>query len=131
MVKKVEEILGLGAFTGTRTVPGTLSVNGREHWYIEDDGSGDFDALFSKVVTAAAPPFYKSGGALTGGCELTLPDGRKFHALSYKGDLEGWRKQILYGAERLNVAAACAVNGILVFAEDQAVPIRDCYCRFY
>jgi len=129
MTKTVEEILGV-KFGGERTVPGMDPVSGREYWYIEDDGNDDFDALFVQIV-GAEPVIPTSGGALTGGCELTLPDGRKFHALSYKGDLEGWRKQIHNGARKLGVAAAQLVDKELVFSDASVVPVSDCKARFY
>lgn len=131
MAKKIEDILGIGTFSGKRTIPGTVAVEGREYWYVEDDGSGDFDASFLKVVLAVDPPLHARGGALTGGCELTLPDGRKFHALSYKGDLDGWRAQIAQGARKLGLDAARAIDGELVLANGLTIPISECEVRFY
>lgn len=131
MARKIEEILGIDSFSGERTIPGSIKVEGREHWYIEDDGCGDFDALFLKVVSAVAPPLHARGGALTGGCELTLPDGRKFHALSYKGDLEGWRAQIAQGAGKMGLDTARAIDGELIFSNGEAIPMSECEVRFY
>lgn len=131
MAKKIEEILGIDSFSGKRTIPGSITVEGRENWYIEDDGCGDFDSLFLKVVSAIAPPLHSRGGALTGGCELTLPDGRKFHALSYKGDLEGWRAQIAQGARKIGLDAARAIDGELIFSNGESIPMSKCEVRFY
>lgn len=131
MTKKMEEILGVGPLGGKRNIPGTVSVEGREHWYIEDDGSGDFDSFFLKLISAVQPPLHTRGGALTGGCELTLPNGKRFHAMSYKGDLQGWRNQISQGAKVLSLSAARAIDGMLVFSEFDAVPILECKARFY
>jgi len=131
MPKKIEEILGVTPFAGKRNVPGTLSVSGREYWYVEDDGRGRFDSLFQDLVSAVSPRRYESGGAITGGCELTLPDGRKFNALSFKGDLEGWREQIVGGARKLHLDAARAVDGQLIFVNGDTLRISDCTARFY
>jgi hypothetical protein len=129
MVKKIEQICGVDLLNDRRLVPGMNSPLGREYWYIQDDGKNDFDSLFHRLVRAIEPPLHSRGGALTGGCELTLPDGRKFHALSYKGDLEGWREQIRAGAKKLNLSAAMVVDDVLVFSEGEKIPLSDCKPR--
>ncbi len=131
MSKKIEEILGIHSLGRQRAIPGSILVEGREYWYIEDDGMGDFNSLFLKVVLAIDPPHHTRGGALTGGCELTLPDGRKFHALSYKGDLEGWREQIAQGAKKLGLDFARAIGGKLILSTGDEVPMSACEPRFY
>jgi hypothetical protein len=131
VAKKIEEILGVPPFSGERIVPGMISVEGREYWYVQDNGKDDIDHQFHEVITAIEPPLHAKGGALTGGCELTLPDGRKFHAFSYKGDLDGWRKQIANGAEKLGLAAARVVDGNLIFSDGNVVPLLEGKPRFY
>jgi hypothetical protein len=131
MPKNTEEILGIDVLGSKRAIPGSVPIEGREHWYIEDDGTGDFDSLFLRIVSAIKPPRHTRGGALTGGCELTLPDGRKFHAMSYKGDLEGWREQIDEGTRSLGLDAARAVNGNLILSGGAEISISACEARFY
>ncbi len=131
MRKSLEEILGVEKLPTEREIPGTILIEGREHWYIEDDGNNNFDALFRKIVGAVDPPLCNTGGAITGGCELTLPDSRKFHAMSYKGDLEGWRKQIIEGSKKLGLEAAQIENESIVTLNGERICIDECTIRFY
>ena len=129
MPRTIEEILGVSGI-GERSIPGTVAVEGREHWYIEYHG-GDFDSEFIKLIQAVQPAIPSHGGAITGGCELTLPDGRKFHAMSYKGDLIGWRKQIELGAKHLGCATARIGDDDLYVSDASAFPLAACHARFY
>jgi len=134
MPKEMWEVLGLGSpneLNVKREVPGTIPVKGREFWYVEDDGNNDFNDLFHKAVGAIQPPIPRSGGATTEGCTLTLPDGRKFHAMSYKGDLEGWRKQIRQGAAQLKLVAAQLIDGDLIISKNERISLSECEVRFY
>ena len=130
MPKTMEEILG-GSINKERLVPGSIASEGREWWYVEVEGPIDFKGLFREIVRAVQPAIPTGGGAMEEGCELTLPDGRKFHALSYRGDLSGWRRQIAEGAKKVGVKAAPVVDGQLVLSEAERMPISDCIARFY
>jgi hypothetical protein len=114
-----------------RAIPGRIPVVGREYWYIEAKQSINFNELFVRLVKAVDPPLYTKGGALTGGCELTLPDGRKFHAMSFKGDLDGWREQITAGVNKLRIEAGQIVEGRLLLLSGDVVPLEQCGVRFY
>lgn len=130
MPQTMEEILG-GPIPKERPIPGSVPSEDREWWYVEVEGSSDFKGLFRALVRAVQPAIPASGGAMDEGCELTLPDGRKFHALSYRGDLAGWRKQIAEGAEKVGVKAVLVVDGDLVFSGAERIPVANCTARFY
>jgi hypothetical protein len=131
MASQMEEILGLGPFKRERDIPGTILFEGREHWYVEDDGKDNFQKQFNNLINAIQPAIPKQGAAITGGCELLLPDGRKFNALSYKGDLEGWREQIKRGAEYLKCKLGRIVEGTFIISESERISLKDCKARFY
>ena len=131
MKKSIEDILGVKKADLQREIPGTIFVEGREFWYIEEQGLNEFDALFKKLVRAIDPPLAKSGGVITGGCELTLPDKRRFHAISYKGDLEGWRNQIVEGAKKIGISIAKIEDKMLVVSSGEVVDLGSCISRFY
>ena len=46
MAKNIQDILGDSSVREEREIPGTVEVHGREFWYIEDDGLGDFNKPF-------------------------------------------------------------------------------------
>ena len=96
-----------------RIIPGLPPLaKGREYRYVADDGSDYFarknrqskkQYLFEKLTWRIVPPIPQNGGAMTEKCKLWLPTNELFHALSYRGDIEGWRKQIEQGAEQLGL----------------------------
>jgi hypothetical protein len=130
MKNTIEEILGVKSLSGDREIPGTHTVEGREYCYFEC-ADENCELIFQRLVRAITPAIPTDGGAITGGCELTLPDGRKFHAMSYKGDLLGWRMQIERGAEYLEIVTAKLVEDNLVVTNSEEIPLAICKPRFY
>ncbi len=129
MTKTIEQILGFRS-SAKRIIPGVQAPDGREVWYVEYNGN-DFDSEFLRLMDANQPPSAGHGGAITGGCELTLPDGRRFHAISFKGDLDGWRTQLTQGAQMLNRQTARILGNDLFLDGSAGVPLSSCGVRFY
>jgi len=107
-----------------------VNVPGREFLYVSDDG-GDFPSLFEKLTTYANPPVAKSGGAITENCRLRLPDGRTFHAVSFKGDLEGWRLDIERSAKAIGLEIGRIVDGHFIPSDGQPISLLDCAIYLY
>jgi hypothetical protein len=103
MSNKMEDILGLGPIDTERKIPGTTVTEGREYRYVSCGNDADITALFKKVIREINPPLATSGGAVNEGCKVTLPSGECYFAVSYKGDIEGWRQQIEQGAATLGL----------------------------
>jgi hypothetical protein len=131
MPTDLERILGLGPFDERRPIPGTVPVGGREFLYVLDDGTDDFSALFEKLTAGSTGHRATTGGAITENCRLFLPDGRLFHALSYKGDLEGWRKDIEEAVDTLGLQVAAISIDRLVLSDGHSVALSDCRTEFY
>jgi len=80
----------------SRTIPGTQQVEGREFIYIESAANETFHQLancVSTICTELAIP--KSGGAIEEKARIKLSDGTSLMGVSYKGDVEGWRKRFV------------------------------------
>lgn len=77
-----------------REIPGIKPVEWRECRYVSDDGNDNFlrNGLFALIMDNIEPPFPESGGVIIENCKIWLPSGELLHALSYKGDIVGWRK---------------------------------------
>jgi hypothetical protein len=125
------KILGVEGKDTARKVPGTVGVEGREVRYLSDPRTGPFDELFSKLVRQVQPPRMKRGGAMVDGCEIELPDGRIFQAVTYKGDLDGWREQVSEGARMLGLVTAQVQGESIVPAEGPSHLLANCRVRFY
>ncbi|MEC9524985.1 hypothetical protein RCT70_18890, partial [Escherichia marmotae] len=104
-----------------REIPGITPVEWREYRYVSDDGNDHFvgEGLFIAVINKIEPSIPKSGGAITENCKLWLPSGELLHALSYKGDIEGWRKQIEQGAKELGLFTGKIVGGEIILSDNR------------
>ncbi len=68
---------------------------------------------------------------MTENCKLWLPSGELFHALSYKGDIDGWREQISNGANQLGLLTAKIVNNQFILSDGRSYHLSDCKAEFY
>ena len=120
-------------------IPGVIKVEGREFLYIADDGEDFFrkkkgskvkkESLFSKLTSL----FFmaKEGGALTENCKIWLPTNELFHGLSYKGDIEGWRKGITLGATHLGLLTAKIAEGNIEISDGRVYALSDFKVELY
>lgn len=131
MPSKMEDILGLGPVDSERRVPGTYETEGREYRYVSCGGDEDLAALFKRVVREIEPPLATHGGVINEGCKVTLPSGGCYFAVSYKGDIEGWRQQIEQGAFQLGLSIARPTEQSLVFKDGDEVLLSDCNFQFF
>ena len=127
---KMEELLGFGPIERNRIVPGKQPIEGREFCYIADEGQEDFGKIFKKIIRYISPPIPQNGGAMIEGCKITLPNGEVFQAISYKGDIEGWRMQIEQGTRALNVNLARIDDESIVLDNIHSFLLIDCRIDF-
>ena len=73
----------------------------------------------------------KEGGALTENCKIWLPTNELFHGLSYKGDIEGWRKGITLGATHLGLLTAKIAEGNIEVSDGRVYALSDCKVELY
>lgn len=115
----------------TRNLPGTENSEGREFIYVQLPMGRDFssfmDEVFDSCPTLHIP---QSGGALEEKARITLPDQTSFLAISYQGDLLGWRDKIqgYCGEKGLKWAVIEAQN--LTLSDGAEVPLSDCHVEF-
>lgn len=115
-----------------RRVPGTYLVEGREYRYVSNKSQVKFGELFHEICSVP-PCIPQNGGALVEGCKITLPNGEIFEAVSYKGDIEGWRQQLEQGAKALNeeVARIDIDTDSIVLNDMRSFRLADCIIDFY
>ncbi len=64
------------------------------------------------------------------GAESHRPRDPIFHAISYHGDLDGWRKDIEAGAIGLGLLLAQIKGDQLVISDGRSIPLSDCKIEF-
>lgn len=121
-----------------RHIPGTIKVEEREFLYVADNGEDFFTkkrltikkpSLFEKVTSMFN--IAQSGGVISENCKLWLPTNELFHGLSYKGDIEGWRKQIEQGAEQLDLLTGKISENNIELSDGRVYALSDCKIEFY
>ena len=127
----LERLLG-GPIETERRVPGTYLHESREYRYVSNKRQVKFGELFHELFNV--PPLIpQNGGALIEGCKITLPNGDIFEAVSYKGDIEGWRQQLEQGAKALNeeLARIDIDTDSIVLNDMRSFRLSDCIIDFY
>lgn len=116
-----------------REIPGTISFEWREFRYVSDDGHEKFvgKGLFDKLTNKINPPIPTDGGAISENCKLWLPSGELLHALSYKGDIDGWREQVEQGARQLGLFTGKIVNNKVILSDGRSYELTECKVEFY
>lgn len=127
----LEKILG-GKIeqSNDRGIPGVALVDGQQVVYFSDDGKNKFRKQFDSITCFSEPPNAVRGGVNDRGCKITLPSGTFFHAISYHGDLGGWRKDIEAGAVGLGLLLAQIKDDQLVISDGRSIPLSDCKIEF-
>lgn len=129
--KRMEDLLGIGPIHKERTVPGTRLVEGREFCYVSNRKQEKFDVLFKKIIRYASPPIPKHGGYIIEECSITLPNGDIFEAVSYRGDMEGFRRQIQQGANAFHENVARIDKDSIVLDDMRSFHLTDCRIEFH
>lgn len=114
----------------SRTVPGATVVDGQQVVYFSDDGKNKFRKQFKNITCFSDSPNAIRGGVNDRGCKVTPPSGPLFYAISYHGDLDGWRKDIEAGAIGLGLLLARIKDNQLVISDGRSIPLSDCEIEF-
>lgn len=118
-----------------RKIPGMTPFEWKEFRYVSDDGNDEFlskndllkeKGLFEKLTEQIDPPIPKAGGAFSENCRLWLPSGELFHALSYLGDIAGWRDQIEIGARQLGLLTGKILKDEIILSDGRSYPLARC-----
>jgi hypothetical protein len=126
--QQIERILG-GKVTpfDEQELPGLVPSEGAEVVYFSDFEGTDLGVKMRTLTRKIDPPLIKHGGVATTSHTLSLPDGQLFHAIKYRGDLEGWRRQIAGGAEALGVQLGRIENGTtFVLSDGRTFALAQC-----
>ncbi|WP_083838985.1 hypothetical protein [Rhodanobacter fulvus] len=127
----LEEILG-GKIErrGERELPGLSPVEGVEFHYYEDDGKNKAKKQFNALLDSAGLIEASSGGVVSDSCTIYLSDNRRFHALSYHGDIDGWREAVEAGANARGLLLARIEGDQLVVSDGRSIPLSECKIEF-
>lgn len=115
----------------TRTIPGTIEVDGREFFYLEAEEGIDFHQMINAVLSSNHDiPMPKDGGVIEEKTRILLDDGISLLAISYKGDLAGWRQNLIAFCEIQNCKWGIASKNKLILSDQIEINLRECNVIF-
>ena len=109
-----------------RKIPGAAEVEGVGVMYYQDDGKRNVGTQFKSLLSAAGMVSFKGGGLVSEPCLISLPDGRGFNAVSYHGDVEGWRQVVEAAARNKGLLLAQIQGNRFVLSNGEFFPIDIC-----
>jgi len=113
-------------------VPGTVAEAGRRFLYLEQS----YRAKFSKTFRAIGDHIeqttvrYPDGGMITENTRVTLPDGRVFYGLSFKGDVDEWERGVKRFASEHQLRVAVVEHGEIKVEDETSYPLGECAIEF-
>jgi hypothetical protein len=125
----LERIFGAGAFEYERKVAGTRPGEEASVRYVSFDDPASIPELFHGVLNKPEP-YLVNGGAILEGTRLELPDGGHFFAIQVTYDIDGWRKQVEFGAKALGRATAKVLGGDVIVSDGRSYPLSSCKIEF-
>ncbi len=130
-LEKLERILG-GKIEqrDQREIPGLSPVDGTEFLYFEDDGKNNSKKQFDLLLDSAGTIAAVSGGIVSDRCRISLPTGMAFHALSYHGDIVGWKAAVEAGARARGLLLARIERDQFIVSDGRSFPLSECKVEF-
>lgn len=114
-----------------RVIPGMIDVDGREFLYVEIRDAEDFDSIIDASLGANPDvPMPRAGGVIEEKTRLTLADGTSLLAMSYKGDLNGWRAKLTAFCAMQSRRWGTASHQVLHMSDGTTFSLRDCTASF-
>lgn len=111
-------------------IPGTVEIPGRRTKYIQLRDARGLDiyrALAEWTRTNnRSDNCPGSGGVVFDECEIECPDGLRFTAFSYRGDLEGWERLIAAFATERSLLTAVIVDATFKLNTGQEWNLHEC-----
>ena len=117
--------------TDAAAFPGMARADDREFCYIQSGNLSSFHRAFEKVGALGDVPLPASGGIVEGNAIIRTPDGRLFFALSYKGDIEGWRTNVRACCKALGLSWGTLEAGRLMLETGEFVDLATCKLETY
>ncbi|WP_338550593.1 hypothetical protein [Roseovarius phycicola] len=111
-------------------VPGQKEKNGSVLMFFCVPSNSKGKKVFRQLTAPRDYFFAKAGGAIEGNCRVTTPDGRVFFSLSFRGDLDGWKKTIETAAVDQNIVLAYVSENELIISDKTSLSLEECVFEF-
>ncbi|MCY2930867.1 MAG: hypothetical protein NTV86_15530 [Planctomycetota bacterium] len=106
-----------------RPLPGTIAIEGREFLYVEYQDAAQFRKCFFHIP---CDPLPREGGIINEEVTVTLAQEIQLHGVSYKGDIEGWRRCLLGWCRKSGLIWGKVVGDSIALSNGETKWLRDC-----
>lgn len=114
-----------------KLIPGTVPVEGREFFYIECHPNEGFDEIMDAALSARPDIALPSdGGVIEGKARIKLEGVCALLAVSYRGDLDGWRRKLAAYCEEEDRLWGVVTGRFLVLSNGSKLPLAECEVNF-
>ena len=109
-----------------RVIPGSLRLKVANLYTLKVFDFESFSKLFIKLPTYGKGPLPHSGGTINENAMLLLPNQKRFYGLSYRGDLEGWRRKVSKCCDELGLLSATIADNFIKLSNGEVYPLSEC-----
>jgi hypothetical protein len=106
-----------------RPLPGSIAIEGREFLYVQYSDDAQFRKCFFRIPCVPLPA---EGGILNEEVTIALPQEIRLHGVSYKGDIDGWRRCLLEWCMKSGLVWGEIVGDSIVLSNGETQPLQDC-----
>ena len=115
----------------SRTIPGTIEVEGREFFYAETLAGEGFNKIIDEALAGSPDvPMPTAGGVMEEKVRIVLDDGTSLLGISYKGDLVGWRAKLLAYCKAKHRKCGIASHQKLSLSDGTELALGECEVIF-
>lgn len=87
--------------------------------------------VFKRLTTAVKTPTARDGGAAEYGCAITTPDAVVYHSLQTHMDVDGWKKDIEFGAAQNDLCLGKVKRQSFIVDGCRRYPLSECLVEFF
>jgi len=107
-------------------IPGIIKNPNRLFLYIQAITDDQFESNFRFFGQPAFGREPQSGGALNEETRIVTPDGRRFYAVSFTGDLEGWQNQVVGYCSKFKCLSGKIVDDYFILSTGEKFILTNC-----
>lgn len=109
-----------------------IIAKGKKYVFFLPNENNSYSKYFlSKLGEQVNPPIVKNGGISESRIKIITPKNDVFYGFSYKGDIEGWNRQIELSTIKLNMMYAKINHDELLLSDGTVFLLNDCIITDY